>query len=42
MGWKGVEPSRSFEREILSLLRLPFRHQPVTTIVARARLLDNE
>jgi hypothetical protein len=28
MGRKGLEPSRSREREILSLLRLPFRHRP--------------
>jgi hypothetical protein len=29
VGRKGLEPSRSLEREILSLLRLPFRHRPV-------------
>jgi hypothetical protein len=29
MGAEGLEPSRPYSQQILSLLRLPFRHAPV-------------
>lgn len=28
MGAEGLEPSRPYDQQILSLLRLPFRHAP--------------
>jgi hypothetical protein len=33
MGAEGLEPSRPYGQQILSLLRLPFRHAPVTLLL---------
>jgi hypothetical protein len=31
MGAEGLEPSRPYSQQILSLLRLPFRHAPLNS-----------